>query len=308
MRGSYGRRAGRRELSGNVIAVANMKGGVGKTATVIALAEALAAGGRSVLVIDADAQANASICIVGDRLNSLIVGGRTLDAFLDDVFLGGLKKQFSEYILDQASNVWHAGQPLPLSLLAASAGLRTLEREMVYSLTARRMGLDAIVGTLFRIFDRELRSVGEAYEYVLIDCAPGISAVTEASIRLADLVIVPSIPDFLSSYGLRSFCNTLWSDSSYAGFFRPRRIPQVLVTRKRATQEHERYLQLLKGEHLAPSPAFTLFETIIPETTRVSAGLGSVEKNPTFQRKWGDELVSLFKKLVAETEEALNGH
>ena len=295
-------------MTGKVIAVANMKGGVGKTTIVVALAEALAAENKSVLVIDADAQANASICIAGDiLLTSLIHSGHTVDAFLDDFLIGGRKIQFSDCILRQASGVSHCGTTLPISLLASSSELRLLEREIIFKLTAEKYGLDAIVGRIFLVLKEQLgaRALLQNYDYVIVDCAPGISALTEASIRLADLVIVPTIPDYLSSYGLKSFCKIIW-DSRPPGSLmrRPKRPPRVLMTRKREVNEHRRIAKALRDD--SRTGAFELFETEIPERIGIAESLKTNGAYPTFTTKWGTN-VPLLNSLAQETMEALHG-
>ena len=111
------------------------------------------------MVIDADAQANASICLAGDeRLASLISYGLTIDAYLVDLLLGEKKRNFADYIYYQASNVSHGGNPLQISLLASSSELRLLERELIFELTKKGYGLDAIVGRLFKIMKGSTRS------------------------------------------------------------------------------------------------------------------------------------------------------
>lgn len=297
-------------MAAKIIAVANMKGGVGKTATVAMLAEALAAAQNArVLVIDVDAQANASLVLAGDPLlTELIENRQTIDGFLDEYYLGEKRLELADCIRRGVSDVSQGADRLSVSLLASSPELRLLEREIMVALTEKGLGLNAVVARLARLLENQLDKVARRFDYVIIDCAPGISAITEASLRIADLVIVPTIPDFLSTAGLQAFSNSVWRGSRFGKPIAKEGVqPYVLITRKRETREHHRYANEMLNERYKQEPSFKIFKSQVPERTRIAEALGRTGTEPTFTNKWGPAVLPVLESLAKETKEAVHG-
>jgi chromosome partitioning protein len=294
-------------MTAKIVAVANMKGGVGKTATVVSLAEALAASGYRTLVIDLDAQANASICIAGDALLATLIARKaTVEGFLEDHLLGKKKINFSDCIRNNVSNVSHLNRQLSISLLPSSPDLRHFEYRIIHELTQRQMSWRDIISGLSGVMGGQLSKARKNFDFILIDCAPGISVLTEVSIRLADLVIVPTIADFLSTFGLQTFCATLSDRGIAEGVRKTPRRPQVLITRRRQVNIHAQTVEKLRNEATAEKPVFDVFKTEIPETVAIADALGQIEKFPIFSQKWGPVVVPLLSDLVREIGDNLN--
>ncbi|MEO1192866.1 MAG: AAA family ATPase [Pseudomonadota bacterium] len=296
-------------MTGKVIAVANMKGGVGKTASVVSLSEALSAAGNEVLVIDLDAQASASWCLAGDDLLArLIEERRSITCFLEDAVFYKDKARLDRYLQAEVSQVTHLGEKLPLALVCASPALRTLERELIYHLTELGYSMRAIEEQVWKILSKEIERARKRYDIIIFDCAPGISAYTEVAIRLADLVVVPTIPDFISTLGLQAFCNNVWRDplARKTNLPQPKGRPYVLATKVTGHLAQRSSLAGLEAEAIAEDSSFRLFQTRVPQLTAVPAALERATDRPTFRDKWGPRMVSVLDSLVGEIEGALD--
>lgn len=293
-------------MSGKVISVVNMKGGVGKTTTVVSLSETLATDkNSSILVIDIDTQASASYCLAGDKvLSQLIRNDRTIDEFFQTRLVDVLPSDIGNFVRVGASELTHLGSKLDISLLASSPYLRHTEREIIYALTQHNHSMSAIEGRTVAALEPALEQFKRIYDYTIFDCAPGISVFTVAALTLSDLIIIPTIPDFLSSLGLYAFVESVLRDVT------ARRKPGktfALITRKNNTTQHSDHHLLIKEKATEPGAIFSLFDTVIPESAKLPKALNMIEAGvTTYRQKYESPLDQILLDLATEVKEALH--
>lgn len=310
-----------------VLAVTNMKGGVGKSSTIICLADTLAARGKGpVLVIDVDTQASSSYCLAGDAcLTELIESGKTIDQFIGRRLVEGEALPLEHFVRRQVSNTTVARKgALDIALIASSTNLRLSERNVLHQLTQRGLSLTGIEQCLTKLLGNELASVGRKFGYIIFDCAPGISPLTTAAISCANLVVVPTIPDFISFLGLDAFLHSVRRDMTHQADHRP---PQVLITRSVArtrhgwaslwnaasgrrvrTNTHEEFEKRIRELARMRPSEMDVFKTTLDETPvmPVAMAMGaSPQHPPTYQQKYPSPLNRVLERLTTEIEEAL---
>ena len=168
-----------------VIAVANQKGGVGKTTTSINLSACVAHRGKKVLLIDLDPQGNATTGLGIDKKN--------IDKSIYDVIINDL--DIKEVIMETVQE--------NLSICTSSISLAGAEVELV-SLFSRESKLKV-----------SIENILDDYDYIIIDCPPALGLLTINALTASDTVLVPIQCEFFALEGLSQLMDTVQNVQKY---------------------------------------------------------------------------------------------
>lgn len=278
----------------HVLSFINLKGGVGKTTTAVAVAEILAQELRKhVLLVDLDPQTNATVSLISEQTwEEMDQEGRTIAQLFEDKLNPHLAPKFDieKAIARQVSTI---GDGIArLDLLPSSIRLIDFQD---------RLPLIALDGNFtanpLEILKNALEPVLERYDYVIVDCPPSLGTVTRNGLRISTGYIIPTIPDILSTWGIYQIVDNV----SRLAKDLNRELPAlgIVATKVQANNLHRRVIDDLRARRLGKFGSENkleqppLFESEIKQTAVVARGADTSADLRTFKGKYGDAYASL---------------
>lgn len=260
----------------NVISIINLKGGVGKTTTTVALADTLSSAFRKrVLVIDLDPQTNATTMLIGEKKwRDLNDHGRTLARLFQDALEPNRKQfEFGTALQERVSDVSDART---IDLLPSSLDLIDVQDQLASTPSGKFYSVNPV-----ELLWRAVKTHLDEYDVVIVDCPPNLGIITLNGLRISHGYIIPTIPDILSTYGIPQIVTRVREFSEEIA--EPIEALGIVVTKIQANSTvHGNVLRDLRAAKDAP-----VFQTTIPQSNDIaSAAEYSIYKR-TLRQKYG---------------------
>ena len=188
--------------------------------------------------------------------------------------------------------------------------MRDLERNLIYALTVKTKEPGATsIEALWDLMQEQLQRSKQEFDVVIIRLRPGHLACSRRSASGSlTSVVVPTIPDFLSTFGLDAFCANLW-DRKIGGekTTAPHGLPYVLATRCRPVNVHTRHHRRAVGwKHRLTKPSFRMFKTVVPEAVADFHGAREPRsRTQRFRTNGRRRVVKVLDKIVGEIQEII---
>jgi chromosome partitioning protein len=275
-----------------VIATINLKGGVGKTTVTVALAEFLAAEHDCrVLVVDLDPQSNASLVLLGEaEWKAAKASDQTVTDLFRKAFEPGEQPEFDidSAIRRKVSPVEAVGS---VDMLPSSPDLADYQ-ERLLNLPAGKFNAANPTDVLRKALAPILAA--RTYDYILIDCPPAIGTVTFNGLRISHGYLIPTIPDYLSVYGIPQIQTRVKEFATEAGIS-VAEVGIVLNKYRAASVVHHTNDRILRTDAKMPA----VFQTVIPEANQIAAAAEYI-RCATLRQKYGQEHYKAFRQVTGE--------
>ncbi|QVM86296.1 ParA family protein [Novosphingobium decolorationis] len=278
-----------------IVSLINLKGGVAKTTTTVALAETLSSQhGKKVLVIDLDPQTNATTMLIGEKKwKSLNKKGHTLATLFKDA-LDPTNRTFDldKTLQKGVSDVKGANS---IDLLPSSLDLIDVQDRLASAPSGQFYAQTPI--DLLRL---AVKPILDNYDVVLIDCPPNLGIITLNGLRISEGYIIPTVPDVLSTYGIPQIVKRVGNFSKDVGEdIEPLGI--VITKYQENSTIHYNVSRDLRGRGDPP-----VFDTVIRQANQIAAAAENQPSERTLKQKYGyGDLAERYIDLAAELIETL---
>ncbi|MEQ1671059.1 MAG: ParA family protein [Hyphomicrobium sp.] len=287
------------------LAVANRKGGVGKSTVAVMLAHALAVqSNKRVLVLDLDSQCNASLILMGGQgWNEARKAGKTISDYFYDLF-DGIPANARDYVVKNVGDVTlNNGKPAGVAVVPGSLMLEDIQGELYLKQASQSNNPDVVANRVRGRMESLIRRFEGDFDVVILDCPPGLSFAALAALKTADKVIVPFRPDYVSQLAVDRVALLIEDKRNLDD------LAEIPLSERRYTcvanyvrDDNKDYMMIEEISLVHP-----VLDTFLPQRNGIANAFDYIGQARTIETKYGDasgDVTELHNEVVRVMEQA----